>query len=274
MTSIDAATTETRQHLERKADTDVLNWISTDYYGSEQSDALKRWHPKTCQWFLCSQEYQDWLLARGKTLYCPGIPGAGKTIMSAAVIHDISAHFPTDTNVGLAYVYFAFSRQREQTIEHVLASLLVQLLRRQISIPDFVREMHKDHAKAGTRAMREELFDALGCLIPRFHRAYIVLDALDECTTENGCRKEVLTDILALRNSTGLNILATSRMHEEIASLFGCWDDFTSILPIRAQDNDLNVFLYSHLEAQDADVFDGPICSLVVSRVTWVVQGM
>ncbi|KAI0163380.1 ankyrin repeat-containing protein, partial [Pestalotiopsis sp. NC0098] len=270
VTTIGKVTTEMHQLLHNKEDMEVLNWLSLNHYGSEQSEALRRWHPGTCQWFLCSRRFQAWLENKGQALYCPGIPGAGKTTMSAAVIYDISCRFPTDSNVGIAYVYFAFSRQHEQTVEHVLASLLMQLLRRQTSMPDFIRKIHENHVKAGTRAMRGELFDALSHLIPRFKRAYIVLDALDECTTDNGCRKEVLSTILALRNSTGLSILVTSRPHEEIASFFSHRDS----IPIRAQDNDVSVFLHSHLEAQDTDVFDGPIRSLVASRVTCVAEGM
>lgn len=271
--TISEVITETQQILRGKEDTDVLNWLSTNHYGSEQSEALKRWHPDTCQWFLGSQDYQNWLQGRGKTLYCPGIPGAGKTIMSAAVIHNISSHFANHTNVGLAYVFFVFSRQREQTVEHVLASLLMQFLRRQASLSDFVRDIYERHEASGTRPVREELFDVLSRVMLRYDRAYIVLDALDECTTENQCRTEIISDMLALQVSASANILATSRENGEIFSMFSRRDT-TSILPIRAQDGDVSIFLRRQLEAQDADIFDGPIQDLVISRVTQVAEGM
>lgn len=255
-------------------ETDILDWISPNYYGSEQSETLKRWLPETCQWFFSSEKYQNWLQARGKTLYCPGIPGAGKTIMSAAVIHNISSHLANHKNVGLAYVYFMFSRQREQTVEHVLASLLMQFLRRQASVPGFVRDTYKHHKKSGTRATREELTDMLSTVILQFERAYIVLDALDECTTENRCRMEILSIMLALQVSASANILATSRENEEIVSMFNHRDTAASILPIWAQDGDVSIFLHRQLETQDADVFDGPIRELVASKVTQVAEGM
>lgn len=274
MTIISAATTETQQLLKNKEDTNVLNWVSPNDYGSEQNEALKRWHPETCRWFLSSQQYQTWLEAQGRTLYCPGIPGAGKTIMSAAVIHNISVNPSTNSSVGLAYVYFTFSRQREQTGEHVLASLLMQFLRKQASVPNFVRDIYEHHKRSGMRATREELMNMLSPVILQYERAYIVLDALDECTTENQCRTEILSNMLALQVSASVNILVTSRENEEIVSMLKQRETATSILPIRAQDGDVGIFLHRQLETQDADVFDGPIRKLVASKVTQMAKGM
>lgn len=272
--SVKEATTKTNYMLDREEDMKILDWLSTDHYGAQQSDALKRWHQETGQWFLGSKEYQDWLQTRERTLYCPGIPGAGKTTMVSAAIHDIGQRFSSDPNVGLAYVFFTFSRQREQTVEHVLASLLVQFLCQQRSLPNHIRELHENHRKMATRPTHEELSAALSRLTSGHKRAFIVLDALDECTTEGQCRAKILTDVLDLGVRAGVNILATSRMHDEIASKFNRPDISTTTLPILARDRDIGAVLRSQMEAHDPEIFDGPFRENVVSKVTQVTEGM
>lgn len=274
VTSIKDDTANTKHLLLKKEDMEILAWLSTDHYGAQQSDTLKRWHPGTGQWFLKSEKYQDWLQTKGKTLYCPGIPGAGKTTMVSAAIHDISQRFSTNPNVGLAYIYFTFSRQQEQTVEHVLVSLLIQLLYEQNSVPDNIRELHEHHRKKVTRPTNAELSAALSCVISGYERAFIVLDALDECTTESQCRTKVLTDIMEFQVKAGINILATSRVNDEIASRFSRQGTLVSTLPISALDKDVGVVLRSQMEDHDSELFDGPFRDIVVSKVVQATKGM
>ncbi|KAF7540028.1 hypothetical protein G7054_g1691 [Neopestalotiopsis clavispora] len=251
----------------------ILDWISKTHYGDGQSDNLKQWHPTTGQWFLDSEQYQSWFKTKGKTLYCPGIPGAGKTVMSAVVIQSISHYISNNPNIGLAYVYFTFTQQIEQTMEHVLATLIMQLLRRRTSLPDHVRKLHESHSKNGTRPSHDELFDTLRRVLSDYERAFIVLDALDECGTVGQRRTGVIKDILKLQHETGVNILTTSRPVHEIAFRFPD-DGHISILQISAKQSDMRLVLRSRLESQDQELFDSSFAQHVASRVAVVADGM
>ncbi|KAI1847677.1 hypothetical protein JX265_013937 [Neoarthrinium moseri] len=272
VTSIQEETTRNTHLLHKKQDMELLDWLSTDHYGAQQSDTLKRWHPKTGLWFLRSPEYQDWLQSEGGILYCPGIPGAGKTIMASAAIHDIDRAFPTDANIGLAYVYFIFSRQREQTAEHVLASLLTQFLRGQDSLPEDTRDLFERHRKKGTRLTHGELLTALSRAVSRYERAFVALDALDECTIESQCRTKILSDILDIQAKSNMNILATSRMHDDIAGLLTRQN--TTTLSIIAQDEDMVSVLRSRIKTYDQKLYDDDFCNLLVSKIVRVAEGM
>ncbi|KAF4816976.1 Ankyrin-1 [Colletotrichum siamense] len=77
-------------------DSQALEWLkglTPIDYGSQQSDFLRKRQYGTGEWFIRSKEYCAWVAIAGQTLFCPGIPGAGKTIMSSIVIDDIDKRF-------------------------------------------------------------------------------------------------------------------------------------------------------------------------------------
>lgn len=74
--------------LDRKEDVEILNWLTPVEHGPQRSDFLRGRQPGTGQWLLKSAEYQTWLNSGKQTLFCPGIPGAGKTMIATTVIND------------------------------------------------------------------------------------------------------------------------------------------------------------------------------------------
>ena len=64
----------------------LMRWICPIDYHVQQQDFIDRHQAGTGQWFLQATEYQEWDRSRDVTLFCPGIPGAGKTIMAALII--------------------------------------------------------------------------------------------------------------------------------------------------------------------------------------------
>jgi hypothetical protein len=95
----------------------VLDWVTTVDYSSQQSDFIGRRQAGTGQWLLDSREYQQWTETAKQTLFCPGIPGAGKTILTSIVVDDLHARFRDDAHVGIAYLYLNFRRQADQKVE-------------------------------------------------------------------------------------------------------------------------------------------------------------
>ncbi|KAE8363589.1 hypothetical protein BDV27DRAFT_165405 [Aspergillus caelatus] len=125
-------------NIDRKEELEVLEWLTPIDYGPQHSDFLKRRQAGTGQWFLDSAVYEAWISLNKQTLFCPGIPGAGKKILTAAVTDDITARFLHDKSVGAAYVYCDFRRQSEQSVEDLIANLLKQLSQCWPSLPDII----------------------------------------------------------------------------------------------------------------------------------------
>src|SRR6267154_535868 len=79
---------ETRER-QREHET-ILNWLTPIDYVSQQNDFITRRQKGTGTWLLDSIEYQSWRERKKQTLFCPGIPGAGKTILTSIVVEELT----------------------------------------------------------------------------------------------------------------------------------------------------------------------------------------
>lgn len=247
---------------DRKGELEVLEWLTPTDYGPQHSDILKRRQPGTGQWFLDSATYHAWIGSNKQTLFCPGIPGAGKTILTAAVIDDITARFLHDRSIGIAYVYCDFRRQSEQSVEDLMASLLKQLSQYWPSLPDIVRRLYDRHRHRRTRPEFDEISTTFRSVAAMYSKVFIIIDALDECHTSSDCRTRFLTESLDFQATCDVNIFATSRFIPQIMQRFNdCMK-----LEIRAHDQDVQRYLrgrilqceskllISHSEEMQADI--------------------
>ena len=114
----------------------ILEWHTLINYASQQSDIISSCQQGTGHWLLTSKEFQKWVSQGKKTLSCPGIPGAGKTMMSSIVIDHLSAKIGNDAGIGISYIYCNYQRQQEQTPTGLLSrmgmtsTLKIAILRR------------------------------------------------------------------------------------------------------------------------------------------------
>ncbi|PVH99572.1 purine and uridine phosphorylase, partial [Periconia macrospinosa] len=234
-----SSTTTLRSRMEQEKDAKILDWLTPIDYGLQHSDYLKRRQPGTGQWFLDSKEFQTWLGGDKQTLFCPGIPGAGKTILTSVVVNDLITRFHSNPEVGIAYIYFNFRQRETQKLGDILASLLKQLSQGRSSLPHSVRALYGRHEKRRTRPLLDEISSSLRSVAALYSRVFIVVDALDECQSSEGCRTRFLSEICKLQTETRANILATSRYILDITESF----EESASLDIRARDEDVRSFL-------------------------------
>jgi hypothetical protein len=98
----------------------VAEWISPTDFPAQQLDLIARREEGTGQWFLDSPEFVSWLRGPRSTLFCPGIPGAGKTMLAAiAIDHILKARISDST--GIAYVFCNYKSQVFKVEEKKLA---------------------------------------------------------------------------------------------------------------------------------------------------------
>ncbi|KAF5589386.1 transient receptor potential channel pyrexia [Fusarium pseudocircinatum] len=199
---------------------EVLDWISPVDYAPQQSDIFSRREPGTGEWLLESDEYNTWVKGDKRTLFCPGIPGAGKTIMASIVVNSLLESFHSESNIGVAYIYCNFRRRHEQKASDLIANLLKQLSENQPSLFKPVEELYNKRKASRTRPSLQELGRVLQEVAATYSRVYIVLDALDECETTDGTLPNFIQQVLDLQSATSTNILATSRYIPEIKEKF------------------------------------------------------
>ncbi|KFY31800.1 hypothetical protein V493_00783, partial [Pseudogymnoascus sp. VKM F-4281 (FW-2241)] len=231
------------QHQEDQGRQTVLNWLTPIDFATQQSDFISRREAGTGQWLLESAEFQAWVKTDQQALFCPGIPGAGKTILTSIVVDYLNANFQKDTNTGIAYLYCNFRRQNEQNAEGLLASLLKQLAQGLYPLPESVKSLYNSHEKSRTRPAFIELSSTLQSVAALYSRSFIVVDALDECQTSGGCRTKLLTEIFALQSKSRAGIFSTSRFIPEIEVQF----KNGMRLEIQASDHDVQRYLEGHM---------------------------
>jgi hypothetical protein len=221
----------------------ILEWLTAIDDASQQSDFINRRQPGTGQWLLDSAEFKAWVEVEKHTLFCQGMPGAGKTILTSIVIDNLTTCFETDQSIGIAYLYCNFKRQEEQTREALLASLLKQLTRDRPSLPESVRSLYESHREKRTRPLFDELSRTLQSVATLYTRVLIIVDALDECQVSNGCRTSFLTEIFNLQAKCAANIFATSRFIPEIMEKF----EGSISLEIQAGEQDVRKYVDGHI---------------------------
>lgn len=212
-----------------------MNWLSSADFPVQQSDIIGRRQEGTGQWFVASSEFARWLQGTKQTLFCPGIPGAGKTMIAAIAVDHTMKVFQSD-NVGVAYIYCNYKRQNTQTVTHLLAAILTQLVQEHPLYGEPVTSLYNRHADRGTRPSQEEIYASLNTVISSYSKVHIIIDALDECG--DSC-SELLDILCSLQTKTDTSLMVTSRFAIGIEQLFQGYPK----LEIRASDADVKRFV-------------------------------
>ncbi|KAF3203746.1 hypothetical protein TWF679_010099 [Orbilia oligospora] len=197
VSAIDVNVKAVRAELNDEKDLKILNWLTPINYGPQQSDYLAKRQNGSGQWFLDSPEFKNWLenVDDKKTLFCPGIPGAGKTILTSIVINYLMTRVVQET--GIAYIYCNFKRRDEQKLGNLLLSILKQLAQSQPFLPDIISNLYREHSSRETRPQVSDISKALQLVASLYSRIFIVVDALDECV--EGDLAEFLSEIFELQ---------------------------------------------------------------------------
>jgi hypothetical protein len=166
-----------------------------------------------------------------------------KTILTSIVVDELTTRFGNDKNIGVAYIYCNFQWQDKQKAGDLLANLLRQLVQGQPSLLKDVKLLYDKHKDKYTRPSFDEILKALHSVTAMYSRAFIVVDALDECQSSNRCRSRFLSEIFNLQAKSRANVFATSRFIPEITERF----EGSMSLEIRASEHDVRRYVDGHM---------------------------
>ncbi|KAL9118809.1 MAG: hypothetical protein Q9187_004635 [Circinaria calcarea] len=221
--------------------TKILSWLSPLNFWTVQQDIFGRRQEGTGTWLLDDDIFQSWLHGTERVLWCPGDPGAGKTILASTVVDYLEQKF-TQTDVGIAYIYFNYKEQ-EQTFINLISSLLRQLIQPESKIPNNIIDLHRSHINKGTRPLLAEYSELLQSKVMALSTVFIIVDALDECD-----KGETRVDFLAeLRNLLPhIRLLVTSRYLVSIERSF----ENDARLEIRANNGDVEKYVRARIQKE------------------------
>lgn len=101
----------------------LSTWIDAPDPSTNYAAACKRRQPGTGMWLLQDQRFIDWKSSPGSRLWLYGIPGCGKTVLSATIIDSVL----NSPDALVAYFYFDFNDENKRNVNQCIRSLVFQL---------------------------------------------------------------------------------------------------------------------------------------------------
>ena len=174
----------------------------------------------------------------------------------------------------IACFYFDFAAEKEQSPVGILGSLLKQLVFGLEEIPEEISDAYKDRKNA-IGGQGPQISDILHMLqtTSTQKRAFICIDALDECATE---RRAKLLDSLSqlVQQSPGTRIFVTGRPYilPEIGRRLNGRVTSISISPKR---DDIVTYLHSRLAADPTpDAMDSTLEADILKKIPGDISDM
>ena len=170
--------------------------------------------------------------------------------MSSVIIEHLSTYlqqFPNDQSSGkIAYLYLSF--KVEHSIEHLLGSIIKQVVQDETELPDRLVAVYRQQQERGNEPPTSRDLSILLADISRQKPVYIIVDALDECQRETRNSLVELMQPSSFKNLS-LSILITSRLLDEFQKLAKGFERVN----IQAHNTDIDLFIDREF-ARDADL--------------------
>lgn len=245
-----------------------MEWLSPTDFPAQQQDIITRRQEGTGQWFLDSPKFKRWLKGSDKTLFCPGIPGAGKTMVAAIAINHLCRTTLCD-DIGVAYLFCTYKAQTDQSASNLLAALLKQLVQ---SRPDIAAPVtHIYHLKPGSKPPLDDIFGALQSVCSNYATVYIIVDALDECADKDGERGRLIDKLRELQARTDVRLLFTSRSIPEITQKF----QSNPMLEVHASEEDVRRFVVGQISRLPNRIQrDDELKQVIQNKIVKAAEGM
>ena len=226
-----------QDHQEVEIVQKVVDWFSPLSFGDRHNDVLSRRCEGTGSWLFETAEASAWLTGGDKaSLWCSGIPGAGKTTIAAIMTEHIEQNLIHDQSIAVACIYCNYKDKMALTPVNLLANIWMQIRQKGGLSPD-VEELYASSVTKGssTRPKLDDVIKVLKAEVEKHANVYVVIDALDGC--EPAYRLRLLTELKALQPK--LKLMVTSRYFDAFGADMGIDTD----IEILASDSDIKRYV-------------------------------
>lgn len=223
---------------------DVLEWLTPFNTSTKYNECIRFQEGRTWPWFLGSMKFKLWSAGIRSTVFCPGLPGAGKSVLAAAALKYLKEEYGHQPDFGIAYLYPPTGVADGRVPEELLANIVKQLVQCQGSIPMVILTLYKYHRIRNSRLTLDELVVALEVTLGKNPKAFILIDALDMHILDSD-RRTLLGKLFYLQSKGRVNILATSRFSANIRAEFK--ENGSFVAPIYAHEDDIRSYARKRL---------------------------
>ncbi|UPK95217.1 hypothetical protein LCI18_006152 [Fusarium solani-melongenae] len=217
----------------------IREWLQpTDYLADsgEFRRHLASQAPGTGLWICETDEYKKWHDSPDHgSLWIKGVPGAGKSVMAASIIH----HLKTTENCPVLFFFFRNIVAANFSPRALIQDWLAQLL------PHSSKLQYALQSRLDTKLEETSDNDLIDIFLngaSRLPKLYCVGDALDEMTSENRPFLDKLNS-LATHRPQSLKLLITSRPKQHLQSALRDSSIVHISLQQRLVDTDINSYL-------------------------------
>ncbi|KAF4551834.1 Ankyrin repeat-containing protein 13 [Elsinoe fawcettii] len=232
----------------------IKEWLRPPDHSASHGRARERHFEGTGQWLLNSDIFRRWLTSGNSFLWLHGLPGSGKTILTSSVVEYLRESSFCTT---LLYFYFDLGDISQTHIEGAVRSLLVQLCTYSTKHCQTLQALWLACGRGSEQPLVQDLQQTLSAILATLPEAWIIIDALDECDTED---EHLTSRVLpwihqTVSGSANVHLLATSRPLSKIQQSFASWVDDTQIWQITSTEQDEDISNYVKARVHHSDGF-------------------
>ncbi|KAG4276095.1 hypothetical protein FPRO04_07819 [Fusarium proliferatum] len=235
-------------------------------------------HDLTGLWLTQGPEFDCWYSTPASRLWCSGIPGAGKSVLSAAVIKECLHRNAHDAHKAIAYFFCTYRHERSQHMVNILSSLCIQLALQSEKAFRILQEYHDQLFSShhlSTKPTAEMLTQILHRICACFTRVYIIVDGIDECDNRVEANVKCLAELALSQGDDVINMALFSRDESIIRTRLE--KDFSHV-EIEAHTEDLQLYVASELNEKIASkrlrLRDPTLKDLIMTRLVGEAKGM
>ena len=222
-----------REDAKKKVEDDrqqILQWLTHPDQAENHNIACKARNntAKTGRWFLEGDKFREFRELNHTVLWAHGDPGkflqsyyihirikgdvgCGKTVLTSAIIDELTALRKGDTQIAVAYWYFSTTVRRRGSLDNLVRALISQFMP-EGSAPKALVSLWKEKSAKEAPKTSDLIKAVYSMLAEQQNRSFfVVLDALDEADPEE--RDELLNMLktIKMNESVTSHILLTSR---------------------------------------------------------------
>jgi len=246
------------------------DWLSFLNFNLTQANVWEQRTDGTGTWFLESHEFKAWLMsAAQETLWCIGIPGSGKTVLSSIAIEYLQQYFQGN-DVATTFIYCNHKEQATHTVRELIASILKQLVQDHPVISEWASSLYDKHHSKATYPLLLELMEVLRMEVGRYSRVFVIVDALDELDEHH--RVRLIKSIQSLSNT--VNLMVTSRPLPPIEAI----SQGAKSMQISASAHNVRAYIQHCIQQEPRLMLfageRGELQESIVDKISGNVQGM
>ncbi|RSL72193.1 hypothetical protein CEP53_001180 [Fusarium sp. AF-6] len=230
----------------------VLEFFTKANPSSELDTNRNLRHNLTGLWLTEGPEFEEWYTTPGSKIWCSGIPGAGKSVLAAAMIDECLQRNAANSCSAMAYFFCVYRDQKTQDPASILSSLCSQLARQDekafLVLEEYYHELTSER-QLQSGPSTKKFIKVLRRMCSLINRVYIIVDGLDECGKQVEESVESLAALLPYPDDETLNLALLSRDEVPIREILRT--EFQNV-EIEAHTNDVQLYVTTELDQRIA----------------------